>query len=237
MSDHYMVSDASPWRTMQRFVRYSAKVEQFAGINAGDAKLIQIVDAALVEAAQKSGPWLVCRLGCTQCCMGPFAITQLDARRLRTGLRELESNDPERATRVRERARQAVARISNDFPGNPVTGTLTEDEFPDSMDEDVCPALDPETGGCDLYAARPITCRTFGPPVRCGEESVGVCELCFHGASDAEIAACEVESDPDGVEQGLLEELEQMTGRRGETIVAFALLPDAPATFASSGTS
>jgi hypothetical protein len=59
--------------------------------------------------------------------------------------------------------------------------------------------------------------------VRCGSDSVGVCELCFHGASDAEIAACEVESDPDGLEFRLLKELEQTTGARGETIVAFAL--------------
>ena len=92
------------------------------------------------------------------------------------------------------------------------------------MDEEPCPALDPDTGGCDLYAARPITCRTFGPPVRCGEESVGVCELCFQGASDTEIAACEVESDPDWLEHRLLEELERTAGARGETIVAFALV-------------
>ena len=194
-----------------------------AAIDSGDAALIQIVDTALAEATQKSGPWLVCRLGCTQCCMGPFAITQLDARRLRRGLAELEFSDPERATRVRLRARQAVARISHDFPGDAVTGLLAENEFPDSMDEEPCPALDPKTGACDLYAARPITCRTFGPPVRCGEESVGVCELCFQGASDSEIASCEVESDPDGLEVRLLEELEHMTGSRGETIVAFAL--------------
>jgi Fe-S-cluster containining protein len=105
------------------------------------------------------------------------------------------------------------------------------------MDDVPCPALDPETGGCDLYAARPITCRTFGPPVRYGSDSVGVCELCFQGASNAEIAACEVESDPEGVEHGLLEELEQLTGMRGQTIVAFTLLPEAPATFARRGTS
>jgi Fe-S-cluster containining protein len=198
-------------------------VESFARVNAGDAKLIQIVDAALVDAAQKSGPWLVCRLGCTQCCMGPFGITQLDARRLRNGLAELESSDPARAMRVRERARQTVARISADLPRNAVTGLLPGDGFPDSMNEEPCPVLDPETGACDLYAARPITCRAFGPPVRCGEGSLGICELCFQGAGDAEIAACEVEIDPDGVEQNLLEELEQLTGTRGETIVAFAL--------------
>ena len=65
------------------------------GAMSGDQALIQIVDAALAEAARKSGPWLVCRPGCTGCCMGPFPITQLDARRLREGLAELESRDRE----------------------------------------------------------------------------------------------------------------------------------------------
>jgi Fe-S-cluster containining protein len=62
-------------------------------------------------------------------------------------------------------------------------------------EEDPCPVLDPETGTCDLYAARPVTCRIFGPPVRLGGNAVGVCELCFEGATDEEIAACEVQLD------------------------------------------
>ena len=205
-------------------MRYPAKVKPAVGVDSGDAALVQIVDAALAESARRSGPWLVCRPGCTQCCIGPFPITQLDARRLRQGLAALMLTEPARAARVLERARESVARIRRDFPGDPVTGLLRGDELPDSMDEEPCPALDPEAGTCDLYDARPITCRTFGPPVRCGPESVGVCELCFHGASEAEIAACEVEIDPDGLEGQLLEELKQSTDTRGETIVAFALL-------------
>ena len=70
----------------------------------GDREFIQIVDAALAEAVQKSGAWLVCRPGCCECCLGPFAITQLDAARLRTGLQELATKDPARAARVRQRA-------------------------------------------------------------------------------------------------------------------------------------
>jgi Fe-S-cluster containining protein len=171
---------------------------------AGDEALIRIVDAEMAEAARKSGLWLVCRPGCSECCMGPFPITQLDARRLREGLAELESRDRERAARVRERARQAAAQAATD--------------------DDPCPALDPSTGTCDLYAARPITCRIFGPPVRCGSEAVGVCELCFRGASDEEIAACGVEIDPQGLESQLSDELEESSGVRGETSVAFALV-------------
>ena len=57
---------------------------------ARDQQLIQIVDAALADAFQKSSKWLACRPGCSQCCVGVFAINQLDAIRLRKGLAELE---------------------------------------------------------------------------------------------------------------------------------------------------
>jgi Fe-S-cluster containining protein len=171
----------------------------------GDQQLIQIVDAALAEAARLSGAWLLCRPGCSQCCLGEFPITQLDAVRLRRGLAELEASDPQRAARVRQRVRESDAR-------------------PTPMaDDDPCAALDPKTGTCDLYAARPITCRTFGPPSRCESGDLGVCELCFDGAGEEEIAACVVEFDPEGLEPVLLSELEARTGACGETTVAMAL--------------
>jgi Fe-S-cluster containining protein len=169
----------------------------------------------------------VCKLGCSQCCIGPFPITQLDTRRLQRGLAELQSSDPERAGRVRTRAREYVARVSHDFPGDPATGFLDdsaegERRFATFADDEPCPALDPETGGCDLYAARPMTCRTFGPPMR-GDDGLVVCELCYDGASEDEIENCEVSPDPDGLERTLLDELEQANGKTGDTIVAFCL--------------
>jgi len=198
-------------------------------VPAGDQQLVQIVDQALAEAAKKSGSWLVCRPGCTQCCIGPFPINRLDAARLRQGMQQLEGDDPIRAARVRDRARDSIDRLSPGFPGDHATGTLAEDQdaevrFADFANDEPCPALDPATGRCDLYAFRPMTCRTFGPPVRSGHEGgLGVCELCYHGASDKEIAACEMEPDPDGLEETLVEEAEQSAGVRGNTIVAFVL--------------
>ncbi len=66
----------------------------------------------------------------------------------------------------------------------------------------------------------------FGPAVRFRAESdaaaIGVCELCYRGATDEEIAACEVEVDT-RCEAGLLEELEKSGGPTGETLVALAL--------------
>jgi len=193
----------------------------------GDQKLIQIVDSALADVARRSGEWLVCRPGCTQCCIGAFSINQLDAFRLKRGLADLEKRAPERAARIRQRACESVARLSPDFPGDPVCGVLHEGEhaerkFADFANDEPCPVLDPETGLCELYESRPMTCRVFGPPVR-SQDGLGVCELCFQGASDQEIAACEITPDPDDLESRLLAELEKNTGTRGNTIIAFCL--------------
>jgi Fe-S-cluster containining protein len=136
--------------------------------------LVQIVDAALAEATRKAGTWLVCRPGCTDCCAGSFPISDSDAARLRAGLAALDGG---RAERIRQRARE-----------------FSEDGF--------CPALDPESGLCELYEFRPITCRTFGPPLHFPGEALGVCELCFVGATAKQIAACavviEADDDPPG---------------------------------------
>ncbi len=189
----------------------------------GDQRLVQIVDAALADAARRSGSWLACRPGCTQCCIGAFAISQLDAERLRAGFQALEQCNPERAARVLERVRQSIARIADGFPGDTKTGILddspeAEDRFAEFANDEPCPVLDPETGMCDLYDARPMTCRVFGPPVR-SEEGLGVCELCYHGASETEIAACEMHLETDELEAELTSQIE----RQGNTIVAFAL--------------
>jgi len=67
-----------------------------------------------------------------------------------------------------------------------------------------------------------MTCRVFGTPVE-SEDGLGVCELCYHGASEAEIAACEMKPDPDNLEGDLLERIESNTEVRGNTIIAFCL--------------
>jgi Fe-S-cluster containining protein len=161
--------------------------------------------------------------------MGVFAINQLDAERLKQGMAELHTHDPERAERIRERARQSIARIAAEFPGDPSTGLLAEDQssaerFFDFANDEPCPVLDPETGACDLYAFRPLTCRVFGPPVRSGPENgLGICELCYDGATPEQIAACEMQVDPGNLEPKLVKQVEKQTGVRGRTIVAFCV--------------
>ena len=193
-----------------------------------DDELVQIVDASLADAARRAGEFLACRIGCTQCCHGAFAINSLDAARLRAGMTTLRVADPELAATIEHRAQAWLAEHSAKFPGDPNIGTLgksvqDQEKFDDFANDAPCPALDPATGRCDVYAWRPMTCHVFGPPVRSvnedGAEGLGHCELCFIGATAEQVAACEMHV-PRELEAELLNEL----GSPAETVVAFALL-------------
>src|SRR6516162_11038122 len=92
-----------------------------------DKKLVQIIDAALLDTEWRSGDWLICKPGCTPCYIGVFAIDQLDVLRLQEGMAHLDKTDPERAARVRQRARESWGRISSKFPGDAQTGKLGDD--------------------------------------------------------------------------------------------------------------
>ena len=195
----------------------------------GDSQLVQIVDRALADAARRAGKWLVCRLGCTQCCYGAFAINQLDALRLRAGMDELVVTQPAQAAEIERRAHAWIDEHRADFPGDSQTGLLGEreaerEQFEEFANQTACPALDPATGRCDVYAWRPMTCRVFGPPIRMEVQmgdavALGHCELCFVGAGEAEVAACEMPV-PHDLEAELLNKVES----QGETVVAYALL-------------
>jgi Fe-S-cluster containining protein len=196
---------------------------------ARDAELVQIMDASLAEASGRAGAFLACRVGCTQCCHGAFAINALDAARLRAGMIGLRVTNPSLATEIELRARAWLAEHGPNFPGDRSSGLLgnsPEDQvrFEDFADDAACPALDPATGRCDVYAWRPMTCRVFGPPVRAagedGAEGLGHCELCFVGATPEQVAACEM-TVPHDLEAELICE----AGAEFDTVVAFALLP------------
>jgi Fe-S-cluster containining protein len=200
-----------------------------------DSQLVQIVDASLRDAAQRAGDWLVCRPGCTQCCYGAFAINRLDALRLQAGMNALRDLNASKAEAITMRARAWLHSYGEDFPGDRKSGILGDSEeeqqrFEEFANDAPCPALDLATGLCDVYEWRPMTCRVFGPPIRMAAEEgsahaegLGHCELCFTGATQAEVAACEM---PLPVE--LEGEILAKIGENSETLVAFVLLDQAP---------
>jgi Fe-S-cluster containining protein len=198
----------------------------------GDHELVQIMNAALTEAADRAGEWLVCRPGCTACCYGAFAINPLDVLRLRSGMEVLYVANPAQAAQIERRARAWIRTNRAEFPGDAETGLLGDSDadharFEEFANDEACPALDAETGCCDVYTWRPMTCRVFGPPVRVeasrgGETALAHCELCFVGASPTKVKACEMPVAHE-LEATLLDALPS----KGMTVVAYALLrPD-----------
>ncbi|MDR3764789.1 MAG: YkgJ family cysteine cluster protein [Acidobacteriota bacterium] len=192
-----------------------------------DGELLQIVDQWANEAYQRGGANIHCGKGCAQCCVGVFAIHRLDALRLQRGLNALADIDPERAQRVLQRAAASLEHNVGDFPGDMDTGLLYETPeaqalFEEYANDEPCPALDPETQSCDLYAYRPMTCRVYGPPLD-SADGIGVCELNFAGASPEEVSAALVPLRGQELEEELVARLERNSGC-GKTIVAFALL-------------
>lgn len=192
-----------------------------------DSELLARMDAAWSSAAAKASAHLACRPGCTECCHGAFSIHALDAARLRHGLQQLRQSDPSAAAKITQRAQDWIATYGADFPGDVSTGRLGDSEedrekFEDFAPDAPCPVLDPQTGHCQLYAARPMTCRLFGPPVwqqaPDGQSGLGCCELCFTQAMPDEMAACAMEV-PHDLESQILNTLPE----HYETIIAFAL--------------
>lgn len=190
--------------------------------------LVQIVDAAVADAYRRGGHHLVCRPGCFQCCIGVFPIAQQDAARLREGLIALASTNLAQATRLRARVAEGLTRLDPWFPGDLASGVLSEDYeaailFEEFANDEPCPVLDPATGTCDLYAHRPVLCRTFGPPMRTEEGNLATCELCFIHASTAEIAACALDPSIPAQEAAGNQTFNAAAGLAGETLIAYVL--------------
>ncbi len=189
-------------------------------IERADQRLLTVIGEATDEAAARAGDRLACRPGCTECCHGPFPINGLDAARLRRGLEALAAVDPARAAAVVARAREQLPLLAPDFPGD-AEGEEADRYFARHGGVP-CPVLDPATGCCDLYAHRPLSCRTFGPPVRIGDAALPPCRLCFQGSAPEEIEACRVEPDPHGVEDRMIRRFRRFRAA-DETLIAFAV--------------
>lgn len=196
-----------------------------------DAELLRVLDDSFDEVRRRAGAWLACGPGCSECCIGPFPITRLDVRRLRRGLSDLSHHDPERAGRILDRSLRAVRTLADGYPGDRAGGRLSGDV--DALDlfferhgSLPCPVLDPATGRCELYAARPVSCRTYGPPLRFVGEDALPCPLCFKEAPAVIVERCRFEPDPRGLEDATLSKMGVSAGEDWETLIPFALLPD-----------
>jgi len=120
-----------------------------------------------------------CRAGCSHCCIGLFAITQLDAHLLQQGIRHLPI---EQRQRIEGRAAQQVTILETAYPRlkpSPSIGGWSDEEIDQAVtafDDAPCPALGND-GLCSLYDYRPLTCRSMGIPARQDAMVNGACAV------------------------------------------------------------
>lgn len=147
------------------------------------------VDAFFQRVSGRHGDDMQCATGCSDCCHVRLTVTQVEAAAI---LAEIATwTDARRATL---RANAAAA------------------------SPDRCAALD-SAGRCLIYAARPITCRSHGAPIRMrpdGARSLPVVQSCFRNFTHTT-------PDPDCViDQETLSALtltvDRMAGNAGERV-------------------
>lgn len=202
-------------------------------LDAADDALVSRFDESMADAAERAGSLYGCGPGRSRCCRGPFPINFLDAHRLQRGMIALASRDPARAAAVRRRAARVVRRFWKDFPGDPRTGVLAEDEeakrqFCGRHGALMCPALDGATGRCNVYEWRPLACRSMGPPVSLRGVDLAPCPYCFGPASADDVERCRATPDAERQEDALQAEVEAREGQSGDTLIPFALVQSRP---------
>lgn len=143
------------------------------------SSLARKTDAWFARAQASLLGQLPCHAGCTQCCIGPFPITILDADRLRIGLRSLSDEQRERIEQV---AQEQVVAMEAAYP------LLTQSPFLDQWPDDEidrlvtdfhqqpCPALGVQ-GLCAVYEHRPLACRSMGVPTEQDGITHGACQV------------------------------------------------------------
>jgi len=95
------------------------------------------VDDHFEAALARSPKSFACAEGCASCCHQQLSVFEIEARRIRAALVELERRDPALRARIRDQAAT---------PDDPRCALLVDDR-------------------CSVYAERPLICRSHGLPI------------------------------------------------------------------------
>ncbi len=144
------------------------------------------VDAFFARVADRHGSDMQCATGCSDCCHVRLTVTLVEADAIRA---EVASWTAERRAALVANAAAAPA--------------------------DRCTALD-GGGRCLIYAARPITCRSHGAPIRMRQGSLPVVQSCArnftHVTPDAD---CVIDQE---TLSALTLTVDRMAGNAGERV-------------------
>lgn len=120
------------------------------------------------DAAKATHPDTIpCRVGCTQCCRGPFDISIADAELLIEAVETLPLPAREEVRRAATRQVEAMTALEPGWEAPfdiAAIGDARFDRISDALATLPCPLLD-QHGACRIYDRRPMICRLMGLPL------------------------------------------------------------------------
>jgi Fe-S-cluster containining protein len=144
-------------------------------------RVLDRADAFFREVMREQPQNLQCGRGCSLCCHGLFEIGSGDLPLLAEGLAQVH---PSRRKAIIRRAVEIVAKSQH--PNLREAAPAEKGAFFERTSSIPCPNLN-DRGECLVYEHRPLVCRTFGLPLRNGDDYLGdVCELNFTAARESE---------------------------------------------------
>ena len=128
---------------------------------------------------------VTCQKGCSDCCNALFDLALIEALYVNYYFRK--QFDAKMQTPIIERANKAdraVYKLKKDSYKAIQKGASEEDVLQHMAEERVrCPLLN-DTGQCEMYDKRPLTCRLYGIPTAIGEQA-HICGLSKFQAGEA----------------------------------------------------
>jgi Fe-S-cluster containining protein len=144
-------------------------------------RILDRADQFFQSVAEAQPQNLQCGRGCSLCCYGLFEIGSGDVPLIAEGLQKMH---PSRRKMIIDRARAIVE--SSGHPNLRECPPEEKESFFERTASTPCPNLNGR-GECLMYEHRPLVCRTFGLPLRNGDDYIGdICELNFGDAPQSE---------------------------------------------------
>jgi len=144
-------------------------------------RILDRADDFFRSVAESQPQNLQCGRGCSLCCYGLFEIGSGDVPLIAEGLEKLH---PSRRKMIIKRSQEIVE--SSKHPDLRECSPSEKEAFFERTATTPCPNLN-ERGECLMYENRPLVCRTFGLPLRNGDDYIGdICELNFTSSSQGD---------------------------------------------------
>lgn len=132
-------------------------------------ELVRQVDAAFEKVQKEYGECVTCKVGCADCCHALFDLTLVEAIYIKNKFDAKFAGENrealhEKANKIDREIYKIKRQAHKDFESGKSESEILEEMATLKMR---CPLLD-DDDKCQLYDARPITCRLYGVPTVIG---------------------------------------------------------------------